>query len=78
LSKLDLPLPEKVSGWPTPWISQEDIDKYLLPLYSHDWGVTLAPKACQLTKFFPFHDPQASVQFADDLRDIYHRENVMN
>ncbi|KAH8119436.1 hypothetical protein DFH11DRAFT_1722941 [Phellopilus nigrolimitatus] len=35
---LEPPIP--VHGWPTPLVTQEDIDKYFPALYAHEWSVS--------------------------------------
>ena len=35
--------PKRVKGWPTPILTQEDVDTYLTPLYKHGWSVEYRP-----------------------------------
>ncbi|KAJ7293847.1 hypothetical protein C8J57DRAFT_1211247 [Mycena rebaudengoi] len=36
-----VPIPDKVKGWPTPWITEEDADNYLFPLYMQGWYIAV-------------------------------------
>jgi hypothetical protein len=75
-----LPLPDKVSGWPTPWISQGDLETYVLPLYSRGWGVTFAgtpsKRNARLSKLFRFDGFLSALQFVNEIANICHDENV--
>ena len=33
-------LPPAVTGYPTPWIDEQDHERYLVPLYTRGWGVS--------------------------------------
>ncbi|TFL04570.1 hypothetical protein BDV98DRAFT_590358 [Pterulicium gracile] len=33
--------PPPVKGWPTPWLTQDEFNHYMLPLYEHNWRTTI-------------------------------------
>lgn len=76
-------LPAPLSGYPTPYVTDEDISKYIKPLYTRGWGVaftekipTLARRVPQLTKRFEFTDFYAAIAFVNAVVEISRSEKV--
>jgi hypothetical protein len=85
--RLPIPaLPPPVSGYPTPHITNEELNEYLLPLYSRNWGVShftenfsiKSRSGNRLTKLFQFNDFINGVYFARDVGEIAKQEDVRN
>ncbi|KAJ7650628.1 hypothetical protein FB45DRAFT_888301 [Roridomyces roridus] len=63
-----VPIPGKPKGWPTPWITEEDANNYLFPLYLRSWYIAAIGKehstlrtaglACRFT--FPTPSPASA------------------
>jgi hypothetical protein len=75
--------PPKVKGWPTPWINHEDFKQYVVPLFSHPWGIKFLPRKTNekrslcLSGFFRFETWNESKKFLDAVHEISNAEKVL-
>ncbi|KAF9270074.1 hypothetical protein L218DRAFT_1071565 [Marasmius fiardii PR-910] len=80
LHAFDLPPP--TSGWPTPWLTPQEVERYLFPLHhSFEWRVSFVSKTqCSrsvptLQKTFHFGNSHNALEFMKDVLDIADDEN---
>lgn len=81
-----LKLPPPVKGWPTPWISKDNVWQYLLPLKIFGWRITRLyippshkdnfPVIPALRNLFCFADSASAWQFHDYVRSLSDEEKV--
>ncbi|KAG9220549.1 hypothetical protein CCMSSC00406_0004005 [Pleurotus cornucopiae] len=80
------PLPDPVSGWPTPWITAEDFERYMGALYDNGWGIrfssahskpTTHPSRVvpELLKTYHFGSDELAVKFVEDLKELMSEEH---
>lgn len=81
-------LPDPVSGWPTPWITAEDFERYMCVLYDSGWGIRFSSAHSKPTKSHPsrvvpellktyhFANVEFAAKFAEDLKELMTAENV--
>ncbi|KAG9220564.1 hypothetical protein CCMSSC00406_0004020 [Pleurotus cornucopiae] len=81
-------LPGPVSGWPTPWITAEDFERYMGVLYDNGWGIRFSSAHSkpakshpsrvvpELLKTYHFGSDEFAVKFVEELKELMSEENV--
>ncbi|KAF4598066.1 hypothetical protein EYR38_006460 [Pleurotus pulmonarius] len=80
-------LPDPVSGWPTPWITAEDIERYMCVLNENGWDIRFSAAHSKPTKSHPsrvvpelfktyhFANVEFAAKFAEDVKELMTEEN---
>lgn len=82
--------PPPVKGWPTPWLTQDEFNHYMLPLYEHNWRTTIeTQKQIQaegtqsthalgtfLEKTFAFDDSRSCFAALQSIHELCEKEKV--
>ncbi|KDQ27546.1 hypothetical protein PLEOSDRAFT_158572 [Pleurotus ostreatus PC15] len=80
-------LPDRVSGWPTPWITAEDFERYMGVLYNNGWGIHFSSAYSkpskshpsrvvpELFKMYHFDRDEFAAKFVEDLKELMSEEN---
>ncbi|KAF9501694.1 hypothetical protein BDN71DRAFT_1500725 [Pleurotus eryngii] len=80
-------LPDRVSGWPTPWITAEDFERYMGVLNGNGWGIRFSSAHSkpskshpsrvvpELLKTYHFGSDECVVKFVEDLKELMSEEN---
>lgn len=74
----NLALPARVRGYPTPWLSAQQIHEYLPPLNRESWRVTnmLGLSGLCLATRYAFSDSPTARSFINQVYDIGAKEKV--
>ncbi|KAF5375127.1 hypothetical protein D9758_000415 [Tetrapyrgos nigripes] len=69
------PLPPKISGWPTPWLTLEEMEQYLIPLQeAAKWQIPTDCRPISLQRSFSFTNGPSALKYMREVIDIANTE----